>query len=91
MQQSKITLLKDKITDYFDNFDYIFGDFAYDKVRLKGFNDKKNKNFKPINDYRKVDEYIKNCCAYECRYFIIKKIIIFYYILLINENNLTQK
>ena len=27
--------LAEKITDYFDNFDYIFGDFSYDKVRLK--------------------------------------------------------
>ena len=67
--------LEGKITDYYDSYDYILGDYAYGKVRLKGFNDKNNKNFKPINDYRKVDEYIKNCCAYECRYFIIKKII----------------
>ena len=32
--------LKEKITDYFDNFDYIFGDFSYDKVRLKGLDTK---------------------------------------------------
>ena len=62
------------ITDYFDSFDYILGDYAYGKVRLKGFNDKSNKNFKDINDYAKIDEYIKNNCAYDCRYFILKKI-----------------
>ena len=39
-----------KITDYYDSFDYILGDYAYGKVRLKGFNDKDNKNFKPVND-----------------------------------------
>ena len=32
-------VLKEKITDYFDDFDYIFGDYAYEKVRLKGFYD----------------------------------------------------
>ena len=70
-----ISDLEGKITNYYDNFDYIVGDYAYGKVRLKGFNDKKNKNFKTINDYAKVDDYIKNCCAYECRYFILKKVI----------------
>ena len=64
--------LEGKITDYFANFDYILGDYAYGKVRLKGFNEKGNTNFKPINDYAKIDEYIKNNCAYDCRYFILK-------------------
>lgn len=67
-------LLKEKITDYFDNFDYIFGDWAYGKIRLKGFNDKGSKGYNTINDYRNIDKYIKENCAYGCRHFIIKKI-----------------
>ena len=67
-------LLKDKITDYYDNFDYIVGDYAYGKVRLKGFNDKSNKNFKPINDIKNLDNYIENSCAYGCKWFCIKKV-----------------
>ena len=43
-------------------------------LRLKGFNDKSNKNFKTINDIAKIDEYIKNNCAFECRHFILKAI-----------------
>lgn len=66
--------LEGKITEYYDNFDYILGDYAYGKVRLKGFNDKNNKHYKPLNDYKKIDEYIKTYCAYECKYFILKKI-----------------
>ena len=66
-------VLAEKITDYYDEFDYIFGDWAYGKLRLKGFNDKGNKNFKPINDYRNIDKYIKDYCAYGCRHFILKK------------------
>ena len=61
--------IEKKYTDYFKDFDYIVGDWAYGKLRLKGFNDKTNKNFKPINDISKVDDYIQ----YECRYFILKK------------------
>ena len=63
-----------KITDYYDSFDYILGDYAYGKVRLKGFNEKSNKGFKSLNDYSKIDKYIKNNCAYGCKYFILKNI-----------------
>ena len=61
-------VLKEAITDYFENFDYIVGDWAYGKLRLKGFNDKKN------NDIKNVDTYIEKYCAYGCRYFILKVI-----------------
>ena len=47
-------VLKEAITEYFENFDFIVGDWAYGKLRLKGFNDKSNKNFKPINDIKNV-------------------------------------
>ena len=40
-----------KFTDYFDNFDYVCGDWAYGKLRLKGFYDHKNKQVKEYNDY----------------------------------------
>lgn len=66
--------LSSKLTDYFDEFDYIVGDIAYSKLRLKGFNSKTNKNFKPMNDVDQVDEYIKTQCAYGCKWFIISEI-----------------
>ncbi len=66
--------LEEKLTDYFDDFDYIVGDIAYNKLRLKGFNSPSNKNFKEINDVSKVEEYIENCCAYGCKWFMLKKI-----------------
>ncbi len=69
-----VEILQEKVTDYFLPYDYIVGDWAYGKLRLKGFNDKNNKNYKPINDIAKVDEYIKNYCAFGCGYFILAKI-----------------
>lgn len=66
--------LSEKLTEYFDDFDYIVGDIAYNKLRLKGFNSKTNKNFKPINDVDQVDRYIKENCAYGCRWFMISEI-----------------
>ena len=69
-----IEVLEEKITDYFMPFDYIVGDWAYGKLRLKGFNSRTNKNFKPINDVDKIDEYLKKNCAFGCSYFILAKI-----------------
>ena len=63
-----------KFTDYFDNFDYVCGDWAYGKLRLKGFYDSNNKLVKYYNNYDKLEEYLKNNCANEARYFVIKKV-----------------
>lgn len=66
--------LEEKITEYFDDFDYIFGDFSYEKVRLKGYNDSNKKKTTKINDIKTLDEYIKNYCSYGAKVFLIKKI-----------------
>ena len=65
-------MLKD--VDYFDEYDYILGDYAYDKLRLKGFNKKENEAVNNINNYEKIKEYIDNYCSYGCKYFIIEKV-----------------
>ena len=68
-------LFLEKYTSYFENFDYIVGDIAYSKLRLKGFNKKNNKFYSKINDYNNVEKYIKENCAYDCKYFILEKIV----------------
>ena len=62
------------VTDYYDNFDYIVGDWAYGKVRLKGFYEEGNKNLKSHNNIKNLDDYLKNKCAYGCKHFVLKKI-----------------
>ena len=66
--------LEEKYTDYFEPYDYILGDYAYGKLRLKGFCDRDNKKINNINDIRGKDLYIKEQCAYHCNYFLIKKV-----------------
>lgn len=66
--------LSKKITDYFDDYDYIVGDFAYDKVRLKGYYDSSNKSVKKINDIKYLDDYINDYCSYGARIFVLKKL-----------------
>jgi uncharacterized protein YutD len=62
-----------RCTDYFFPYDFIVGDYAYGKLRLKGFYDDKNPKSTKINKYSNVDKYIKDNCAYGCKYFIAKK------------------
>ena len=65
----------EKYTDYFYDYDYIVGDIAYGKLRLKGFYDEKNKKVNKINNYKNVNQYLKNNCANDCKHFILKKIV----------------
>ena len=60
------------MTDYFEEFDVVVGDWSYGKLRLKGFNDEGHKNFKSINDSSKIAEYIEKNCAFGCRWFAIR-------------------
>lgn len=65
---------KERYTEYFDEFDYIFGDYSYDVLRLKGFYDKNNKQVKKINNIEILENYIKEFCSHECRWFLLKKV-----------------
>lgn len=69
----KLDEVENKLTDYYDNYDYVVGDWAYGKLRLKGFFDEKNKLVKDLNNIKFVDDYITDNCAYKCKYFILKK------------------
>jgi uncharacterized protein YutD len=61
-------------TDYFENYDYICGDYYYEKLRLKGFNDKSNKNFNKVNDISTYNKYIEELCSYKAKHFLLKKV-----------------
>jgi len=63
----------DKCTDYFYDYDYIVGDIAYSKLRLKGFYNEKNKKVNKINNYKSLNDYLKKNCAVDCKYFVLRK------------------
>lgn len=66
--------LEQRFTEYFESFDFVLGDYSYGKLRLKGFCEKGNKNFKSINDIATLDRYIEKYCAFGCRHFVISKV-----------------
>ncbi|MEG0026244.1 MAG: YutD-like domain-containing protein [Bacilli bacterium] len=66
--------IQKKYTEYFSCYDYILGDWSYGKLRLKGFCNVDNKLFNQTNDINIKQNYLKNACAYECKYCLLKKI-----------------
>ncbi len=65
--------VKKKFTDFFNQYDYVIGDWAYGSLRLKGFCKKNNKILNEINDFENRDKYIKEQCALDCKYFVLEK------------------
>ena len=63
-----------RYTEYFKEYDYIVGDWAYGKLRLKGFYEDNNKKSNKINKISLLDKYLEENCAYGCKYFVAKKI-----------------
>ncbi len=62
----------ERYTDYFQDFDYIVGDWSYSKLRLKGF--KNPQRAEEHNNIDNVEKYITLYCAYGCKWFILKKV-----------------
>lgn len=68
------TEISEKLTDFYDDYDYVVGDIAYNKLRLKGFYKSNNKKVKELNDIKNLDKYLKEYCATDCKYFILEKL-----------------
>ena len=68
-----IETVQSKLTEHFCDYDYILGDIAYNKLRLKGFYNTNSSKKEKWNDIAYLEEYIKNYCAYDCAYFLLKK------------------
>ncbi len=60
-------------TDYFQDYDYVLGDYSYGKIRLKGFYDSNNKKAKKLNDIKYLEDYIKEYCSPGAKTFFLKK------------------
>jgi uncharacterized protein YutD len=57
-----------------EKYDYIFGDWGYNQLRLKGFFDNKNKNSPNDSKIGYLDEYIQEFCNFGSPYFLLKKV-----------------
>ena len=57
------------LPEYFDKYTYMVGDLADDILRLKGFStDPKSSAY-----FHFIPEYLQESCAYNCKYYILKR------------------
>ncbi|NCC70748.1 DUF1027 domain-containing protein [bacterium] len=68
-----LEMFQDRYTDYFYPYDYVVGDIAYGKLRLKGFYKENSKEVKSYNNIKKLKKYIDENCAYGCKYFVLER------------------
>ena len=64
--------ISEKLTEYFDNFDYIVGDLSYGLIRLKGFYQDSRATLES-NKISNLQNYLDKYCSYGCKWFIISQ------------------
>lgn len=67
---------EERYSEVLNKYDYIVGDWGYEKLRLRGFYDDYNRKAKSSIDARisTLDEYIYEYCNFGCAFFVLKKV-----------------
>lgn len=65
---------EERYSDILDKYDYIVGDWGYDKLRLSGFY-RNSKNSVPEElRIRTLEDFLIEYCNFGCAYFVLKRI-----------------
>lgn len=59
--------------DYFEKYDYIVGDWAHERLRLRGFYQVAQRNVPKDRTIDFLDDYLKEYCSFGCAYFVLAK------------------
>ena len=66
--------LNDALAKFTVKYDFIFGDWGYGQLRLKGFFEDRNSKSTYETKISTVQDYLYEYCNFGCAYFILKKI-----------------
>lgn len=64
--------LLDRYTKLLQKYDYIVGDWAHEKLRLKGFYRDSNSSATDDQKISALDDYLHEYCAFGCAYFVLE-------------------
>ena len=65
---------KERYTDLFEKFDYIVGDMAYDKLRLRGFYEDDVKAVPVDMHISSLEDYLLEYCNFGVVYYVLKRL-----------------
>lgn len=67
-------VLEERYSDVLQKYDYIFGDWGYGQLRLRGFYEDANSKATFDTKIGTIHDYILEYCNFGCAYFLIKKL-----------------
>lgn len=65
---------KQKYSEVLDRYDYIIGDWGYEKLRLKGFLRDNHPKANRDTAFSGITDYINEYCNFGCAYFVLQKV-----------------
>nr|WP_240908683.1 YutD family protein [Paenibacillus timonensis] len=65
---------KQRYSEVLDRYDYIIGDWGYEKLRLKGFLRDNHHKANRDTAYSGITDYINEYCNFGCAYFVLQKV-----------------
>lgn len=69
-----LEMLEQRYSDFLEKYDYIVGDIAYEKLRLRGFYYSKNKKVPIDMRITSLNDYLTEYCSFGCAYFVLERI-----------------
>ncbi|WP_330163532.1 YutD family protein [Paenibacillus woosongensis] len=64
---------KQRYSEVLDRYDYILGDWGYEKLRLKGFLRDNHPKANRDTAFSGITDYINEYCNFGCAYFVLQK------------------
>src|SRR5699024_8939045 len=69
-----IEMMEERFTDYLFKYDYIVGDIAYEKLRLRGFFEDSRKSVPIDMKISNLEDYLIEYCNFGAQYFVFERI-----------------
>lgn len=69
-----IEMMENRFTDYLLKYDYIVGDIAYEKLRLRGFYEDYRKGVPIDMKISNLEDYLVEYCNFGCQYFVFERV-----------------
>lgn len=69
-----LELLEERYSDFLEKYDYIVGDISYEKLRLRGFYEDRNKKVPIDMRISSLEDYLLEYCSFGCKYFVLNRL-----------------
>lgn len=67
-------VFRDRYSEVLERYDYIVGDWGYDKLRLRGFLREGHPKATKDTSISGLQDYLNEYCNFGCAYFVLEKV-----------------